>query len=106
MQRGKVAAQCGHAVLGAFSKARRQGGPSREALRRWGRQGQAKIALAISDEAAIEDLEAKAKALRLPTYVVVDAGRTQIAAGSLTVLGIGPARNSVIDQVTGHLKLY
>ena len=41
----------------------------------------------------------------LMTYLVVDAGRTQTAAGSKTVLAIGPALKSQIDAVTGHLKL-
>lgn len=50
-------------------------------------------------------LESQARSLRLPTYMVADAGRTQIAAGSRTVLAIGPGPKSVIDQVTGHLKL-
>lgn len=39
------------------------------------------------------------------TFVVVDAGRTQIAAGSRTVLAIGPAPKTLVDQITGHLKL-
>ena len=34
-----------------------------------------------------------------------DAGRTQIAAGTRTVLGIGPAPVPLIDAVTGDLKL-
>lgn len=37
---------------------------------------------------------------------IFDAGRTQIAAGSRTVLAIGPALCSDIDKLTGHLKLY
>jgi PTH2 family peptidyl-tRNA hydrolase len=41
----------------------------------------------------------------LAAYIVCDAGRTQIAAGSQTVLAIGPAPKSQIDQVTGHLPL-
>lgn len=113
MQRGKVAAQCGHAVLGAYREARRRGRSGkedqevcREALRQWSRQGQAKIALAIPDEAKMMDLEAKARARKLPTYIVADAGRTQIAAGSLTVLAIGPGPKSKLDDVTGHLKLF
>ncbi len=52
-----------------------------------------------------EALEQKATALGLNTYIVHDAGRTQIPAGSQTVLAIGPAPKSLIDQVTGHLKL-
>lgn len=41
----------------------------------------------------------------LPAYIVQDAGRTQIAAGSQTVLAIGPGPKSVVDQITGHLSL-
>ena len=38
-------------------------------------------------------------------YLVEDAGRTQIKAGSRTVLGVGPAPVHVVDEITGHLKL-
>ncbi len=51
------------------------------------------------------ELEAKAASLGMPTYIVHDAGRTQIAAGSQTVLAIGPAPKSDIDKVTGSLRL-
>ena len=35
----------------------------------------------------------------------VDAGRTQIAPESKTVLSIGPAPLKAIDEISGHLKL-
>lgn len=38
--------------------------------------------------------------------LISDAGRTQIAPGSITVLGIGPGPANLIDEVSGHLKLY
>lgn len=38
--------------------------------------------------------------------LIRDAGRTQIAAGSITVLGIGPGPCKEIDRITGGLKLY
>jgi PTH2 family peptidyl-tRNA hydrolase len=50
-------------------------------------------------------LQATAVSLGLVAEVIADAGRTQIASGSHTVLGIGPAPKSLIDQVTGKLKL-
>jgi len=74
-------------------------------LRRWERQGQAKIALQAKSEDELETLQATAISLGLVAEVLADAGRTQIASGSHTVLGIGPAPKSVIDKVTGHLKL-
>lgn len=63
------------------------------------------------------DIEKQAKEAGLVTYLVLDAGKTQIASGSMTVLGIGPGMyffpslitptDSVarIDKVTSKLKL-
>ncbi|KAI9848239.1 MAG: hypothetical protein M1838_000595 [Thelocarpon superellum] len=79
--------------------------PPSDALRRWEHQGQAKVALQVKDEDQFSLLQAQAISLGLCAKVVRDAGRTQIAAGSATVLGIGPGPKSVIDQVTGGLKL-
>ena len=39
-------------------------------------------------------------------YLVEDAGRTQIQPGSKTVLALGPAPVSVLDDIASHLKLY
>jgi PTH2 family peptidyl-tRNA hydrolase len=74
-------------------------------LRRWERTGQAKIAVQVKSEEDLETLQATAISLGLVAEVIADAGRTQIASGSHTVLGIGPAPKSLIDKVTGHLKL-
>ena len=99
---GKVAAQCGHATLGAYiiSKSRC---PS--ALRTWSTFGQAKIAVKIENEDAMYAVREAAQKAGLVTYIVADAGRTQIAAGSETVLAIGPAPESILKTITGHLKL-
>ncbi|EKM75478.1 hypothetical protein AGABI1DRAFT_116320 [Agaricus bisporus var. burnettii JB137-S8] len=73
-------------------------------LRRWERAGQTKVALRCSSEDELLDLQAKAKSLRLCARSIRDAGRTQIAAGSRTVLGIaGPTR--LVNQVTSKLRL-
>ena len=74
-------------------------------MRRWERQGQAKVALQVKSEDELEVLQATAISLGLVAEVIADAGRTQIASGSHTVLGIGPAPKSIIDKVTGNLKL-
>lgn len=50
-------------------------------------------------------LQAQAMSMGVCAQVVRDAGRTQIAAGSATVLGVGPAPKGVVDAVTGGLKL-
>jgi peptidyl-tRNA hydrolase, PTH2 family len=51
-------------------------------------------------------LRNEAAARGITFYLVVDAGRTQIASGSRTVLAIGPAPVAVLDEFTKHLKLY
>ena len=56
-------------------------------------------------EAELLDLMGVARSLGVTAEVVQDAGRTQIDPGSLTVLGVGPAPKSLVDRVTGRLKL-
>lgn len=103
MTKGKVAAQCAHAAIGAYKKAVKEA-PKR--VTQWEMFGQAKITLKVESEEALMDLASKAKHAGIVICVVHDAGRTQVEAGSPTVLGVGPAPADVIDQVTGHLKLY
>ncbi|TFJ79903.1 hypothetical protein NSK_008760 [Nannochloropsis salina CCMP1776] len=102
MGKGKIAAQCGHATLGAYKRARRL---APRTLQGWEYMGQAKICLKVPDQAELERLRVLVKKAHLISYQVEDAGRTQIAAGSQTVLAIGPAPVQEIDRITGHLKL-
>ncbi|RMD44131.1 hypothetical protein DV735_g1033, partial [Chaetothyriales sp. CBS 134920] len=104
MTKGKIAAQCGHATLACY-KALAANPAHRPLLRRWEGAGQPKIALqAKGGQDQLETLQGRALSLGLCARVIRDAGRTQIEAGSMTVLGIlGP--KSVVDQVTGDLKL-
>jgi len=101
MGKGKIAAQCGHASVGCYKRASRvcPGG-----LRAWETTGCAKIAVKCPTEAEMAKIHDEARSAGLPLYLVEDAGRTQIAAGSRTVLGIlGPTR--VFEGLTSHLKL-
>ncbi|ODV94317.1 hypothetical protein PACTADRAFT_44510 [Pachysolen tannophilus NRRL Y-2460] len=107
MGKGKAAAQCCHAAIalyrlmltGEFSK-------NLQLLERWENSGQAKITLKCDNQEDMDLLYARAISLNINSYIVHDAGRTQIAAGSATVLGLGPAPKAVLDQVTKDLKLY
>jgi PTH2 family peptidyl-tRNA hydrolase len=104
MTKGKIAAQCGHATLACYKSFLRTS-PNSPILRRWERSGQMKVALQAKSEEDLLVLQAQALSLGLCAHIIHDAGRTQIASGSATVLGIGPGPRSVIDQVTGSLKL-
>ena len=101
---GKIAAQASHATLANYVHLSHHQ-PHSPLLRRWEHLGQAKIALQVGSEEQLEELQARAMSLGLCARVIRDAGRTQIQAGSATVLGVGPGPRSVVDQVTGGLKL-
>ncbi|EAQ86716.1 hypothetical protein CHGG_07969 [Chaetomium globosum CBS 148.51] len=110
MTKGKIAAQCSHATLAcykALTRAAQQAPGSAEGriLRAWEGAGQAKIAVQVKSEDDLLELMGKARSLGVTARVIADQGRTQIAAGSRTVLGVGPAPKSLVDMVTGHLKL-
>jgi peptidyl-tRNA hydrolase len=102
MGKGKVAAQCSHATLGAYKRALQR---TPGAVKYWERIGQKKITVKLQNEEQMDEIEASAKQAGLVTYVVVDAGHTQVAAGSKTVLAIGPAPESLVNTVTSQLKL-
>ncbi|XP_073014113.1 uncharacterized protein [Typha latifolia] len=101
MGKGKIAAQCSHATLGLYKKLLHR---APKALSRWEMCGQVKVVLKIESEEELLVLQERAKSLKLPTHVTIDAGRTQIAPNSRTVMAIlGPT--DVVDDVTGGLKL-
>jgi peptidyl-tRNA hydrolase, PTH2 family len=75
-------------------------------VRAWTWNGQPKITLKCGSEKEMLELESKAIKLGIVAESICDAGRTQIPAGSRTVLSLGPDTSVRIDKVTGHLKLY
>ncbi|XP_042771646.1 peptidyl-tRNA hydrolase 2, mitochondrial isoform X1 [Neofelis nebulosa] len=103
MGKGKVAAQCSHAAVSAYKQIQRR---NPELLKQWEYCGQPKVVVKAPDEETLVELLTHAKMLGLTVSLIQDAGRTQIAPGSRTVLGIGPGPADLIDKVTGHLKLY
>ncbi|KAI8597716.1 peptidyl-tRNA hydrolase PTH2-domain-containing protein [Dissophora ornata] len=103
MGKGKAAAQCCHATLSNYKELSKK---NPKALKRWEYCGQAKVTLKVDNEEDMLLLQAQARSLGLAAHSIRDAGRTQIAAGSRTVLAVGPGPISVIDSVTGKLKLY
>jgi len=102
MGKGKIAAQCSHATLGCYKEALKG---HKGAIKSWELNGQPKIALKCENEEKLLALRDHARSLKVPFSLIRDAGRTQIAPGSKTVLGVGPAPEDVVDKITGHLKL-
>ncbi|KTW31567.1 peptidyl-tRNA hydrolase [Pneumocystis carinii B80] len=103
MGKGKVASQCSHAAVSCYKKMMCQ---NPKIIEYWELHGQPKIVLQAETKAELEKLYAHAKLLGIISCIIHDAGRTQVEPNSVTVIGIGPAPKSTIDQVTGYLKLY
>ena len=97
--KGKIAAQCAHGSMKAYRMA------SQNARESWTFYGQPTIITEIKSEEEMGVLFKKAKELGLPACTIRDAGKTQIARGTQTVLAVGPAPCSLVDKVTGSLKL-
>lgn len=103
MGKGKVAAQCSHAAVSAYKQVQRK---NPKLLKHWEYCGQPKVVVKAPDEDTLIHLLGHAKEVGLPVSLIQDAGRTQIAPGSRTVLGVGPGPADLIDRVTGDLKLF
>lgn len=61
------------------------------------------MVLGVDTRSELIALAQQAEAASLHSYAVHDAGRTEVAAGSLTVLGIG-GFSEVVDTITGDLR--
>jgi peptidyl-tRNA hydrolase, PTH2 family len=100
MGRGKIAVQVAHAAVMAVLAT--QGSRDCET---WLDAGQPKVVLRVSGDEELGRLAAAAIAARLPVELVRDAGRTQLAPGTLTCCAIGPAESARVDALTGGLSL-
>ncbi len=102
MSRGKIAVQVAHGSVSAAEQAR----VNKQAIwRAWLREGQKKVAVKVTSEEELLELRRMAVNHSLPHALIRDAGMTELPPGTLTVIGIGPAKTDVIDEVTGELKL-
>ncbi|MAK05096.1 MAG: aminoacyl-tRNA hydrolase [Euryarchaeota archaeon] len=99
---GKLAAQAGHAAVNCALTARKL---KPKLLEEWRNTGSRKIVCQASNLEAMKRLYGEARELGLISEMIKDAGRTEIPAGTITLLGIGPGPRRVIDELTGSLPL-
>jgi PTH2 family peptidyl-tRNA hydrolase len=100
MGRGKIAAQVAHAAVTAVLA-----NLGTDDLAGWLRDGQPKVVLKVASAGELEEVVRTAEAAGLPIELVRDAGRTQVAPGTLTCCAVGPAESQRIDAITGGLSL-
>ncbi len=99
LPKGKLAAQAAHASVEAVLKS------DNEMVKTWRSQGMAKIVLKVKDEKELIKYFQQAKDDGLTVSLITDAGRTTIAPGTKTCVGIGPDDETHIDNVTSDLSL-
>lgn len=102
LSKGKLAAQCAHAAVDCALAAKRSAGRMYE---RWKAGGARKIVVQCETIDDMKELFAKAQKANLVVSMIKDAGHTEIPAGTLTVIAIGPAPRRSVDALTGDLKL-
>jgi PTH2 family peptidyl-tRNA hydrolase len=99
LPKGKMAVQVAHAALSAYEWAK----PAvKEA---WKEQGQKKIVLKVDRVEDLFKFKEEARKMDIPTALIQDAGLTTVPPGTITALGMGPARADELDKIVGKLKL-
>ena len=99
MGKGKIAAQCCHGAIGVYKKS------SKDKINKWENESYAKVVLKVKTLEELNEIKMLADKKGIVSYVVVDAGRTQVPTSSVTVLALGPDEDKILDEVTGDLKL-
>jgi PTH2 family peptidyl-tRNA hydrolase len=102
MSKGKTAAQTAHAAITAMENTKRY---QKKWVKNWLREGQKKVILKAETKEEILRIKNEVENKRIPCALIQDRGLTEIPAGSITALGIGPCPNNLIDPITGDLKL-
>ncbi|MEA2055603.1 MAG: peptidyl-tRNA hydrolase Pth2 [Candidatus Thermoplasmatota archaeon] len=99
---GKLAAQVAHAAVEcAFSTKKNNS----RWFNKWQKEGAKKAVVKAETVDDFYQLKEMAVQLKIAAHIISDAGHTEIPVGTVTVLGIGPAPENIIDQVTGGLPL-
>ncbi|HOW04889.1 peptidyl-tRNA hydrolase Pth2 [Methanospirillum hungatei] len=99
MSCGKKCAQAGHAAIGAYEKS------SLTLKKAWMNEGQKKVVLKASDQKTLFELKTLAESAGIAAVLIQDAGMTEIPPGTITALGLGPAKCEDLDKITGSLPL-
>lgn len=64
-----------------------------------------KIAVQVASEGALARVAFEARAAGLPSYLVTDAGRSEVPAGTMTVCAFGPAYRDDLPPFLKRLRL-
>ncbi len=105
MSRGKMCAQASHASLESALKVMKVDKIFKsDKLKNWREEGAKKVVLKVESESALMKIRDRATRAGLSNSLIKDAGFTEIPAGTITAIGIGPDEEKKIDSITGDLS--
>ena len=99
LPKGKLATQCSHASVDAAMNS------DKRKVEDWLSHGGKKVVLKVKDKKELVQYIKKAKALKLKTSLITDAGKTFFKTPTMTCGAIGPDQEDKIDKIVGKLKL-
>ena len=99
LSKGKMSAQVSHASVESTLRS------DKKKIRKWRDEGMKKVVVRCESKKELFELKMKAEQMGLTSALISDAGKTEIAPGTETCLGIGPDEDEKVDEVTGKLKM-
>jgi PTH2 family peptidyl-tRNA hydrolase len=99
LPKGKMAVQVAHASSSALIKSHK------DDIKKWQGSGMKKVVLKVKDLDELFKYKQEADDIGLVTALITDAGKTVVAPGTVTCVGIGPDDEDKIDTVTGKLGM-
>ena len=120
MRKGKIAAQSSHASMKVFFDRIEEIYPDgrihkpntmvigdiTSEMKEWIEGIFTKVVVGCDSEKELYQLKTKAESMNCPVALVIDNGLTVFdGVKTPTCIAVGPAKNEVVDEITGHLKL-
>ena len=99
MSCGKKCAQLAHAAVISYEHA------DKIIKKKWYAEGMKKVALKADSLRQLYEIKTYAEQAGISTALITDAGMTEIEPGTVTALGLGPAKSEDLDKLTGELAL-
>ena len=99
LPKGKLSTQVAHASTESALIS------DKDIVSEWRSEGMKKVVLKVKDLKELRMYQQLAKDENLVAAMITDAGKTVVAPGTATCVGIGPDDEEKIDTVTGKLKM-
>lgn len=99
LPKGKLCAQVAHGSVQAMRKR------DERTVKKWLEKGGKKVVVTVQGKEELLAVFSDAKNSGLKPALIKDAGHTVVSPGTMTVVGIGPEKENVLDNITGSLSL-